>query len=114
MLEGDDTIIGGKGATVSMRYAEALYTGPNGNEKGHRDEVAIKAALRAGACHDFHGFDLAAAACAHHLARDAFDSREAAGNVGNDDRELVAKDGKMRLALPARGFVVLRRVPHEG
>lgn len=35
-------------------------------------------------------------------------------NVGNDDRELEAKDGEMRLALPARGFVVLRRVPHEG
>ena len=35
-------VSGGKGATISMRYAEALFTGPRGNDKGHRDEVAGK------------------------------------------------------------------------
>jgi alpha-L-rhamnosidase len=33
---------GGKGARVGIRYAEALFTGAKGNDKGHRDEVAGK------------------------------------------------------------------------
>ena len=33
---------GGRGATISVRYAEALFTGPKGNDKGHRDEIAGK------------------------------------------------------------------------
>ncbi len=35
-------VSGGRGATITMRYAEALYTGSKGNDKGHRDEVAGK------------------------------------------------------------------------
>ena len=35
-------VSGGRGATISVRYAEALFTGPKGNEKGHRDEIAGK------------------------------------------------------------------------
>ena len=35
-------VSGGAGARISMRYAEALYTGAKGNEKGHRDEVTGK------------------------------------------------------------------------
>ncbi len=32
-------VSGGRGATMSVRYAEALFVGPKGNDKGHRDEI---------------------------------------------------------------------------
>ncbi len=35
-------VSGGRGATIGVRYAEALYLGAKGNDKGHRDEVAGK------------------------------------------------------------------------
>ncbi|BCS33590.1 hypothetical protein TBR22_A28170 [Luteitalea sp. TBR-22] len=35
-------VSGGRGARIGVRYAEALYAGPKGNAKGHRDEVAGK------------------------------------------------------------------------
>ncbi len=35
-------VSGGRGAVMAVRYAEALFTGPTGTAKGHRDEVAGK------------------------------------------------------------------------
>lgn len=35
-------VSGGRGGRIRLRYAEALFTGPKGNDKGHRDEVAGK------------------------------------------------------------------------
>jgi alpha-L-rhamnosidase len=35
-------VSGGKGARVALRFAEALWTGEKGLDKGHRDEVAGK------------------------------------------------------------------------
>jgi hypothetical protein len=35
-------VSGGRGATIGVRSAEALFTGPKANDKGHRDEVAGK------------------------------------------------------------------------
>lgn len=36
------TVSGGSGATVRLAWAESLYSGPKGNEKGHRDEIEGK------------------------------------------------------------------------
>ena len=41
-VPGVRSVSGGRGATISVRYAEALFTGPKGNDKGHRDEIAGK------------------------------------------------------------------------
>jgi hypothetical protein len=35
-------VSGGRGARIRVRYAEALFTGAKGNDKGHRDEVTGK------------------------------------------------------------------------
>ena len=35
-------VSGGRGGRIRLRYAEALFTGPKGNDKGHRDEVTGK------------------------------------------------------------------------
>lgn len=35
-------VSGGRGGRILLRYAEALFTGPKGNDKGHRDEVVGK------------------------------------------------------------------------
>jgi len=32
-------VSGGRGATIAVRYAEALFVGSKGNDKGHRDEI---------------------------------------------------------------------------
>jgi hypothetical protein len=35
-------VSGGAGATIGLRYAEALFSGPTGTAKGHRDEIEGK------------------------------------------------------------------------
>lgn len=41
------------------------------------------------------------------------DAAEYSGNGVKNDSELEAKDGRLSVKLPARGFVVLRHVPRN-